>query len=150
MLAACGGEGEKPPPAPPKPEQVTELQPAVQRDAATPPGAPAPVSSSSAVAVLQRYYDLIAAGELAAAYRLREPGRRGATEQAFAASFADYEEYRGAVGAASEQVTSGGWDYVEVGVQIIGRAKSGRPFSSAGTVTLRRRSGSSEWRVYPG
>lgn len=87
---------------------------------------------------------------MAAAYRLREPGRRGATQEAFAASFADYAEYRGAVGAASEPVTSRGWDYVEVGVQIIGRTKTGRPFSSAGTVTLRRRSGSGDWRIYPG
>ncbi len=127
-----------------------KLQPPVRQDNPAPPAAPAAVNASSAVAVLQRYYDLIAAGQFAEAHELREPGRRGVTEQAFAASFADYEEYRGAVGAASEPVTSGGWDYVEVGVQIIGRAKSGRPFSSAGTVTLRRRSGSTDWRIYPG
>lgn len=100
--------------------------------------------------MLQRYYDLIESGDTAAAYRLRESGGRDPSEQQFAASFADYAEYRGAVGTASEPVTSGGWDYVEVSVQIIGRTKAGRPFSSAGTVTLRRRTGSGDWRIYPG
>lgn len=99
--------------------------------------------------MLKQYYALLEAGEYAAAYRLREPNPRAPTAQAFAASFSDYAEYRGAVGSASEPLSSGGWDYVEVGVQIIGRTRAGRPFSSAGTVTLRRRTGSTQWRISP-
>jgi hypothetical protein len=115
------------------------------------PAAPPAIKaeSGSALAVLKRYYALIERGDYAGAHRLREPNPRGASAAAFAAGFADYAEYRGAVSSASEPVSSGGWDYVEVAVQIIGRTKAGRPFSSAGTVTLRRRSGSTQWRISP-
>ena len=109
----------------------------------------AKAESGSALAVLKRYYALIESGDYAGAYRLREPNPRGASAAAFAAGFVEYAEYRGEVSSASEPVSSGGWDYVEVAVQIIGRTKAGRPFSSAGTVTLRRRSGSTQWRISP-
>ncbi len=72
----------------------------------------------------------------------------------FAASFDRFSEYHANIGAPSEPQGAAGSLYVEVPVQLYGRLKDGRPFSNAGTVTLRRSNnvpgGSTEWRIYTG
>jgi hypothetical protein len=93
---------------------------------------------------------LIEAGKFREAYRLREPEKKGATEQAFAANYARYAEHRATIGAPSRIAEAGEWLYVEVPVQMYGRMKSGAPMASAGTMTLRRPAAepNAPWRIY--
>jgi hypothetical protein len=113
----------------------------------------APASAQGAANVLQTYYALIEAGKYAEAFRLREPSQ-GLSADRFAASFEDYAEYHARIGTPSRPHGAAGSLYVEVPVQLYGRLKDGRPFSNAGTVTLRRSNnvpgGSKEWRIYTG
>ena len=150
-LAACGRE-EPPPPA------SKEKQASTTPPAAVP--APAPVARAretgeDPAAVLRRYYDLIEAGRHAEAWAMRSESKAGSAE--FARNFAAYDRYRVTVGRPSEPVGSGGWLYVEVPIQIFGRMKSGEPFGSAGSVSMRRASGAEgasarerEWHIYTG
>jgi hypothetical protein len=76
---------------------------------------------------------------------------------AFAAHFAAYSHYKVTVGQPSEPVSGGGWSFVEVPIQIFGAMKTGKPFGSAGSVTLRRASGAAgatprqrNWHIYTG
>ena len=109
---------------------------------------------ADAADVARRYYQLIDAGDLAEAYALRESGERDASAEEFIASFAEFAEYRATVGDPSPIVEADGSSFVEVPVQIYGRKQDGKPFASAGTITLRRRlQGSAEeqeWRIYTG
>ena len=114
-----------------------------------------PESAQGAANVLQTYYALIEAGKYEEAWKLREPSAAGPTAKEFAESFARYSEYHAQVGPPSEIAGAAGSLYVEVPVQTYGRTKEGKPFSSAGTVTLRRSNnvpGSTaeqrRWRIY--
>ena len=98
--------------------------------------------------MLQTYYALIEAGKFKEAYRLREPEKKGASEEAFAANYARYAEHHATVGAPSRVAEAGEWLYVEVPVQPYGRMKDGSPLASAGTVTLRRRASGGQWRIF--
>ena len=151
-VAACGRE-EPPPPAP------KERQAVATAPVPAPPPAPAPVPVIEAredpAATLRRYYDLIEAGRYAEAWAMRSESKAGSVE--FARNFASYERYRVTVGRPSEPVASGGWAYVEVPIQIFGRMKTGEPFGSAGSVSMRRASGAPgasarerEWHIYTG
>jgi hypothetical protein len=150
LVAACGrdsepapeanrqGEAAGPPPAPALPSRPTESREEEGGDAA---------------AGLRRYYDLIEAGDYAAAWHMRGRGDEGA--EAFARNFAAYERYRVTLGPASRPVEANGWLYVEVPIQITGRMKGGKPFGSAGSVTMRRPApaagrGAGGWRIYTG
>jgi hypothetical protein len=110
-------------------------------------------SAQGAANVLQTYYALIEAGKYVEAFRLREPSE-GVTLKRFAESFDRFSEYHANIGAPSEPQGAAGSLYVEVPVQLYGRLKDGRPFSNAGTVTLRRSNnvpgGGREWRIYTG
>lgn len=139
-VAAPSAEG--PPPAPPPP-----LAPS-SREAAD-----ADASAASAVAALRSYYDSIEDGRYDDAYALRWTKRPDAA--AFAASFARYANYHANLGTPGPLLAAGGSLYVDVPVQISGTLKSGAPFGSAGTVTLRRAAdvdGSTpdqrRWRIY--
>lgn len=114
-----------------------------------------PESAQGAANVLQTYYALIEQGEYDKAFALREPGAGAASMEEFAASFGQYAEYHAHIGAPSDISGAAGSLYVEVPVQTYGRLKGGKPFSSAGTVTLRRSNnipGSTpaqrRWRIY--
>lgn len=114
-----------------------------------------PESAQGAAEVLRTYYALIGQGRYEEAWALRIPGPRGPSAAEFAASFADYVEYRAEVGPPSEMQGAAGSVYVEVPVQIYGRTREGRPFSSAGTVTMRRSNdvpgaapAQKHWRIY--
>jgi hypothetical protein len=147
LLAACN-DASAPPPPEPKPQSQA---PTAQPGAATAPVDEAPSSGAAgegAAQVVQTYYARIEARKYAEAYALREPSPGAPSVADFAANFERYAEYHVTIGAPSEPVTSGGWDYVEVPVQPYGRMKDGSPLASAGTVTLRRRSGGGEWRIF--
>jgi hypothetical protein len=97
-------------------------------------------SAQGAANVVQTYYALIAEGRYDQAWRLRwesddAPASRAAD---FAKSFDQYREYHATVGAPSLIQGAAGSFYVEVPVQTYGVRRDGRPFGSAGTVTLRR------------
>lgn len=112
--------------------------------------APPPRSEAgdSAAAALGRYYSLIEAGRYDDAYALRSGGT--VDRARFAANFRAYESYHAQPGAASQPASQGDFDYVEVPVMITGRFVGGKPFGSAGSVTLRRARGGGdrEWRIY--
>ena len=152
FLAACGDAGQSPaePPEPaPRVKAKAPAAPVAERSPANPPAdASLEGSGQAAAKVAQDYYSLIEKGDLPAALRLREPGRRAPTLERFRANFAKHAEHRSTIGRPSEPVTAGEWVYVEVPVQTYGSFKDGKPFSSAGTITLRRRASGGEWRLY--
>lgn len=150
LLAACGREAEAPQEGrnlsraaqPPMPE----LEP------------PAPTDrdrkdSGDAAATLTRYYARIEAGDYDSAWELRSGERSEAARRRFADNFRAYSTYHADVGTPSEPVAAGGWAYVEVPVMIRGTFRGGKPFASAGSVTVRRATtgeGDRGWRVYTG
>ena len=152
LLAGCG-QNEAPPPA-----KVEKAKVEAPRQARVPPD-DAPLSeepaepggAQEAATVLETYYALIEAGKYREAWKLRS-SERGGDEGAFVESFGRYASYHANVGAPSPVAGHGGFLYVEVPVQIYGQTKAGEAFSSAGSVTLRRRGKGSgaerQWRIY--
>jgi hypothetical protein len=142
-LAGCG----KAPPPPAHDRHVARVQPA--------PPPPGPGDSGAAAAgaqaadFLRIYYRRIESGDYGAAWRMQGVGRVG--EARFAANFRAYRDYHALVGLPSDPAAGGGWIYVEVPVMITGRFVAGKPFGSAGRVTLRRpdRAGAG-WTIYTG
>ncbi|UVO51523.1 MliC family protein [Sphingomonas sp. SUN019] len=118
--------------------------------AATKPAAPAfgEVTTAAdaegveaAAAVVCHYYALIGAGRYPQAWRLWDDDGRASemSQQAFAASFDKYAEYRAEVGAPGRIDAGAGQRYVTVPIRISGRLKEGdRPFAMEGPVTLHR------------
>ncbi|HWH17471.1 MAG TPA: hypothetical protein VNT77_03910 [Allosphingosinicella sp.] len=130
---------EPPPPAKPRDSTFVEKKPFTD------------VSAQDAAKVLQTYYALIEAGRYEEALELRWERRTGKEDaEAFAAGFGRYSEYHATVGAPGPVSGADGLLYVDVPVQVYGRLKSGAPFSTAGTITLRRtnRSPNAGWRIY--
>jgi hypothetical protein len=84
--------------------------------------------------------------------RSGEPGDEA--RRRFADNFKAYETYGADVGTPSEPVEANGWAFVEVPVMIRGRFRGGKPFASAGSVTVRRATSGPEvnrgWRIYTG
>ena len=166
LACSCGSSEAPPPPAEPRQETASRVPPRPLEppspgergglpDDRTPvsEAAFAPESAQGAANVLQTYYALIEARKYAEAFRLREPSE-GVTLERFTASFDRFSEYRANIGAPSEPQGAAGSLYIEVPVQLYGRLTDGRPFSNAGTVTLRRSNnvpgGNREWRIYTG
>jgi len=151
LLAACGDE----------PEASNEVK--QRKIAAQPPmpelEPPAPTaedreSSGDAASTLKRYYARIEAGDYEAAWAMRSGESSEAARKRFADNFRAYRTYRADVGPPSEPVQANGYAYVEVPVMIRGEFRGGRPFSSAGSVTMRRATSGPEaergWRIYTG
>lgn len=141
LLAGCGGAEKSEPPAA-----------NLQNEAS---GAPAPAPptdeqlahSRGAAAALSLYYSHIAGRDYRAAWALRER-RPGLAFEAFAASFANYRDYRATVGVPSLPAEQDGTIWVDVPVQLYGRMRDGTPFGSVGRVTMKRAPGDG-WRVAP-
>ena len=168
LASACGGGETNQATAKDEPEPPMPSGPPLAQSELAEPGEPgglpddgtptseapfAPGSAQGAANVLQTYYALIEAGKYADAWKLREQSRkaRSSDAAAFARQFERYAEYHAQVGSPSPVHGAAGSLYVEVPVQLYGRTKEGKPFSTAGTVTLRRSNapgGSSEWRIY--
>jgi hypothetical protein len=129
--------------------------PAPSAPAAQETGQSSPAEDGAGAAdVLRRYYALIEAGNYGDAWTMRSGGR-GIDEAQFAAHFKAYESYHSQVGAPSQPVASQGWIWVEVPVMTTGRFLGGKPFGSAGSVTLRRPAPGTAapeggWRIYTG
>lgn len=100
----------------------------------------AEASAQGAASVLERYFALVGERAYGEAWRLwSDEGRAsGLDEQAFAASFAGYREYRANIGTPGEIEGAAGSLYVEVPVQIYGRRADGAAFNMSGRATLRR------------
>jgi hypothetical protein len=109
--------------------------------------------SGDAATTLKNYYARIGAGDYDAAWDLRSGERSDSARRRFADNFRAYATYRADVGTPSEPVTANGWTYVEVPVMISGTFRGGKPFTTAGSVTVRRATtgeGERGWRVYTG
>jgi hypothetical protein len=116
-----------------------------------------PKSGQGAGQVLQGYAALLEQGRLAEARRQWADGGAGSglSETDFAEAFARYSEIHAEIGAPGRVEGAAGSAYVEIPVRFYGRLKSGRPFNSVGTATLRRVNdvpGSTEvqrrWHIY--
>lgn len=109
--------------------------------------------SGDAAAVLKRYYARIEAGDYGAAWEMRSGERNEVARRRFADNFRAYATYHADVGEPSEPVIANGWAFVEVPVMIRGTFRGGKPFASAGSVTVRRAvsgEGDRSWRIYTG
>lgn len=171
LVTACGeGDGkdqadavhaDDPKPPTPSGPPLAQIDPAEPGEPGGLPDDGTPVSEApftadsaqGAANVLQTYYALIEAGKYGEAWRLREQRAGSAADAAeFAKGFERYAEYHAQIGAPSPIHGAAGSLYVEVPVQLYGRLKSGQPFSTAGTVTLRRSNnvpgGNTAWRIY--
>jgi hypothetical protein len=146
FLAGCGSRETAP-------ANKQQAQPeATARSGHAPQAAPADRANDGAGAadMLRHYYGLIQAGKYDQAWKMRVGG--GVDAERFAANFKAYEHYEATVGQPSLPASQGGWDYVEVPVMITGRFVGGKPFGSAGSVSLRRarQGGDRSWRIYTG
>ena len=151
LLAACSDERETPKQAkqrekaeqPPMPELEPPVETAQDR-----------ADKGDAAAALRRYYARIAAGDYDSAWAMRSGEAGGEARRRFADNFKAYQSYQADVGTPSEPVEAGGWAYVEVPVMIRGSFRGGKPFTSAGSVTLRRATrgpgAGGGWRIYTG
>ena len=150
LLAGCGRESETPRQSdnlsraarPPMPELEPPAPTAQDRE-----------DSGDAAATLKRYYARIEAGDYDAAWEMRSGEKNETARRRFADNFRAYSTYHADVGEPSEPVTANGWAYVEVPVMIRGTFRGGRPFASAGSVTVRRAAageGDRGWRIYTG
>jgi hypothetical protein len=151
FLFACGEEEEKPrgpepsgqSALPPMPELEPPKESAQDREA-----------SGDAAAALKLYYERIGSGDYDSAWAMRTGEAGDEARRRFADNFRAYESYQADVGTPSEPVEAGGWAHVEVPVMLRGTFKGGKPFSSAGSVSMRKavsgpRAGEG-WRIYTG
>jgi hypothetical protein len=151
LLAACGGERETPDQSrqrekaarPPMPELEPPAETAQDRE-----------DSGDAAATLRRYYARIESGDYDAAWAMRSGETSDEARRRFADNFKAYATYQADVGTPGEPVQGQGWSYVEVPVMIRGTFRGGKPFSSAGSVTVRKATSGPEagdgWRIYTG
>jgi hypothetical protein len=92
---------------------------------------------------------LIGARRYSQAWALRWKGRGDTQDsaRAFAASFGRYAAFHATLGPPRPMQAISGSDYVDIPVQLEGRTKEGKPFITAGTMTVRRAHGG-PWLVY--
>ena len=151
LLAACGEERETPQQArqrekaaqPPMPELEPPAETAQDRE-----------DSGDAAATLKLYDARIESGDYDAAWAMRSGEAGDEARRRFADNFKAYATYQADVGTPGEPVQGQGWAYVEVPVMIRGTFRGGKPFSSAGSVTVRKATSGPEagggWRIYTG
>lgn len=159
-LAACGGTEEAPAPVatnhtePPR-TAATAARSAGLDQPSQPSGLGKDAQAARAVAVA--YFDHVARRDYDAAWALRWKGEGdgGESRRAFIDSRSLYAEHHATVGNPGPVEGAAGSLYVEVPVHLYGRLASGKPFGSAGTVTLRRvndvpgsTSEQRRWRIY--
>ncbi len=151
LLAACGSEPETPQQTrqrekaaqPPMPELEPPAETAQDRE-----------DSGDAAAALRLYYARIESGDYDSAWAMRSGESGDEAKRRFADNFKAYAAYQAEVGTPSEPVQAPGWSYVEVPVMIRGTFRGGKPFASAGSVTVRKATSGPEagggWRIYTG
>ena len=132
-------------PAPANAVAEAPLEPPAPAEPGGLPDDPTPVSEApfaetsaqGAANVVQTYYALLEAGRYGEARRLRSEGA-GTSPADFAARFRGYREVHALIGAPGRIEGAAGSLFVDVPVQVYGRRANGEPFSSRGTMTLRR------------
>jgi hypothetical protein len=99
-----------------------------------------PTSAQGAANVVQTYYALLGEQRYGDAWKLWTQGGQGSgmSEEAFTASFAQYESYNANIGAPGRIEGAAGSLFVSVPVVIYGRKKSGEEVHELGEATLRR------------
>lgn len=122
------------PPAPGQPGGLPDDRRPISEEAPDPKGA------QGAAQVVENYAALLEQGKYDLAYDLwSDAGKAsGMTKQAFTASFAQYAEVHGLIGAPTDTEGAAGSIYTTVPLQLYGRLKSGGTFNMIGPVTLRR------------
>jgi hypothetical protein len=150
LLAACGRDSD----APRQPDNLSRAaQPPMPELEPPAPTAKDREDSGDAAATLTRYYARLEAGDYDAAWEMRSDEGSEAARRRFADNFRAYATYEADVGIPSEPVVANGFAYVEVPVMIRGTFRGGKPFASAGSVTVRRATtgeGDRGWRIYTG
>ena len=151
FLAACGEPAETPQEAQRRENAAQPPMPELEPPAATQQDREA---SGDAAATLKRYYARIEARDYDAAWAMRSGEAGDEARLRFADNFKAYESYGADVGTPSEPVEANDWAFVEVPVMIRGTFRGGKPFASAGSVTVRRatsgREAATGWRIYTG
>jgi len=94
-----------------------------------------PTSAQGAANVVQTWFALLESGRGADA---KSAWRDPATADAFVKSLGDPREVHAQIGSPGAIEGAAGSLFVEVPVQVYGRARDGSPFSKLGTATLRR------------
>lgn len=152
LAIGCGRDPE--PVAPDRSSRQDETVPSSRRAEPTKAAEPAePVKPSAAshdaTETLRNYYEAIAAKRYEEAWALRWKGRGDdeASKKAFSDRMKQWADHRANVGQAGPILEAEGFSYVDVPVQIFGRTVEGEAFSTAGTVTLRRK-GTGGWKIY--
>lgn len=131
LLAGCGGAAPQP-----KPTQTPAAQPGVRG-----PAAPNSADARAAMAVVQRYFKAIKAGDYAGAYAMwTEQGKAAAPSLAeFEAGFAPYSEYEPGVGRPTAVTVRDNTQFVLVSASTyVKRRDSGEAAERDGFVMLRR------------
>jgi hypothetical protein len=148
-LAACGREPEVPAESQNRIEAAQPPMPELEPPVATEEDREA---SGDAASALKLYYARIEAGDYDSAWAMRSGESGDSARRRFADNFRAYQSYHADVGMPSEPVAAGGFSYVEVPVMIRGAFRGGKPFASAGSVTLRRAASGGErgWHIYTG
>jgi len=150
LLAACGRDSD----APQQPDNLARAgQPPMPELEPPVPTARDREDSGDAAATLKLYYARIGSGDYDSAWAMRSGEAGDDARRRFADNFKAYATYQADVGTPSEPVQAQGWAYVEVPVMIRGTFRGGKPFASAGSVTVRRATsadGDRRWRVYTG
>ncbi len=151
FLAACGSDSETNQQTPRRETAAQPPMPELEPPAET---AQDREDSGDAAATLRRYYARIDSGDYDSAWAMRSGEVGDEAKRRFADNFKAYASYRADVGTPSEPVQAQGWSYVEVPVMIRGTFRGGKPFSSAGSVTVRKATSGPEagggWRIYTG
>jgi hypothetical protein len=151
LLAACGEPAETPREARQRENAAQPPMPELEPPAQTPQDRE---DSGDAAATLKLYYARIEAGDYGSAWAMRSGEADDEARRRFADNFKAYETYGADIGTPSEPVEAEGWAFVEVPVMIRGRFRGGKPFASAGSVTMRRATAGPEvgkgWRIYTG
>lgn len=150
LAAACSKEAAPPPANDVAPAPVNDTAPAVVENEAAPlnppgPGEPGglpddrtpipegpidPKSAQGAGQVVQTYFALVEQGKFDEANKYWPSGDRP--------DFKGYKEVHANIGKPGNVEGGAGSLYVEVPVQLYGRLRDGKEFSSLGTLTLRR------------
>ena len=113
--------------------------------------------ASKAKQVADAYFAAISDKRLGDAWNLRAKGTGDNAEsrKAFFDHYSGYQEFHATVGNPGPVEGAAGSLYTEIPVQLYGRVSDGKPFGSAGIVTLRRTNdvpGSTveqrSWRIY--
>lgn len=105
-----------------------------------PAGTVAEPTAEDAARVLRDYFAAIGDRRYGDAWRLWGGGGQasGLSQTAFARSFAEYADYRAAIGAPGRIDAGAGQRYIQIPVRVTGRRRDGTPISLAGPVTLHR------------